>query len=138
MASSHSQSPDNSSDSSNYVPGSCNIGPSEIKRRRIVMWLGCALSLVTLASYGQSHAGRMDRISIALPAFVFSIGFVQSRKKFCLAFGFMGAFDFGKVGVINKVANSEARSADRKTAINLLVQSLLLTAVIVAVTVLLG
>jgi hypothetical protein len=126
------------SDSSNYIPGTCNIGPAEIRRRRIVMWLGCVLSLVTLASYGQSHATKMDRLSIALPAFVFSIGFVQSRKKFCLAFGFMGAFNFGKVGAITKVLTPEQRAADRKTAISLLGQSFLLTAVIVAVTVLIG
>ena len=75
-----------------------------------------------------------DRISIALPAFVFAIGFVQSRKKFCLAFGFMGAFNFGKVGAITKVLTPEQRSADRKTALSLLGQALLLTAVIVAVT----
>ncbi|MEI6120467.1 MAG: hypothetical protein WCQ06_05090 [Actinomycetes bacterium] len=118
----------------NYIPGTCNIGPAEIRRRRIVMWLGCILSVVTIASFQQSHASRIDRISIALPAFVFAIGFVQSRKKFCLAFGFMGAFNFGKVGAITKVLTPEQRSADRKTALSLLGQALLLTAVIVAVT----
>ena len=121
-----------------YIPGTCNIGPAEIRRRRIVMWLGCLLSIVTLASFGQSGASRFDRLSIALPAFVFAIGFVQSRKKFCLAFGFMGAFNFGKVGAVTKVLTPEQRSADRKTALSLLGQALGLTAVIVAITVLLG
>jgi len=50
----------------------------------------------------------------------------------------MGAFNFGKVGAINKVANPEQRSADRKTALTLLGQAIALTAVIVAVTVFLG
>lgn len=121
-----------------YISGVCNIGPAEIRRRRIVMWLGVLLSLVTLASFGQSNASQMDRLSIALPAFVFSIGFVQSRKKFCLAFGFMGAFNFGKVGAITKVLTPEQRAADRKTAITLLGQALAMTVVIVLVTVLLG
>ena len=123
---------------SSYIPGTCNIGPAEIRRRRIVMWLGCVLSIVTLASYTQNHATRFDRLIIALPAFVFSIGFVQSRKKFCLAFGFMGAFNFGKVGAITKVLTPEQRAADRKTALTLLGQAVLLTAIIVAVTVALG
>ena len=49
----------------NYIPGTCNIGPAEIRRRRIVMWLGCILSVVTIASFQQSHASRIDRIVIA-------------------------------------------------------------------------
>jgi hypothetical protein len=132
--------PTNSSSASEdgYISGVCNIGPAEIRRRRIVMWLGVLLSLVTLASFGQSKTSGIDRLSIALPAFVFSIGFVQSRKKFCLAFGFMGAFNFGKVGAITKVLTPEQRTADRKTALMLLAQALGLTAVIVVITVLLG
>jgi hypothetical protein len=123
---------------SEYVPGSCNIGPAEIRRRRIVMWLGCILSIVTIASFAQNNASRSDRLAIFLPAFVFSIGFVQSRKKFCLAFGFMGAFNFGKVGAITKVLTPEQRAADRKTALVLLGQALALTAIITAVTVFLN
>ena len=122
----------------NYVPGSCNIGPSEIRRRRVVMWLGCVLSIVTLASFQQSHATRWDRLSIFLPALVFSVGFVQTRKKFCLAFGFMGAFNFGKVGAISKVATPEERAADRRTALVIAGQALLMTLVIVGITVALG
>jgi hypothetical protein len=110
------KAPLNSSSASGdgYISGVCNIGPAEIRRR------------------------RFDRLTIALPAFVFSIGFVQSRKKFCLAFGFMGAFNFGKVGAITKVLTPEQRAADRKTAVTLLAQAFALTAVIVLVTVFLG
>jgi hypothetical protein len=123
---------------SEYVPGTCNIGPAEIRRRQIVMWLGCVLSIVTIASFAQNSSSRFDRLAVFLPAFVFSIGFVQSRKKFCLAFGFMGAFNFGKVGAITKVLTPEQRSADRKTALVLLGQALALTAIITAVTVFLN
>jgi hypothetical protein len=122
---------------SEYVPGTCNIGPAEIRRRRIVMWLGCILSIVTIASFAQNSSSRFDRLTIILPAFVFAIGFVQSRKKFCLAFGFMGAFNFGKVGAITKVLTPEQRSADRKTALVLLGQAAGLTGIITLVTVLL-
>ena len=50
----------------------------------------------------------------------------------------MGAFNFGKVGAITKVLTPEQRAADRKTALTLLGQAVLLTAIIVAVTVALG
>jgi hypothetical protein len=55
---------------------------------------------------------------------IFSGGYIQSRRKFCLAYGFMGTFNFGPLGKISKVATPEDRKADRKTAISILVQAL--------------
>ncbi len=54
---------------------------------------------------------------------VFAIGFVQSRKKFCLAYGLAGTFNLGKMGEISKVQNPADRAADRKTALVILAQS---------------
>lgn len=54
---------------------------------------------------------------------VFAIGFVQSRKKFCLAYGLAGTFNLGKMGEISKVQNPLDRAADRKTALIILLQS---------------
>ncbi len=120
--------------SEKYVPGTCNIGPAEIRRRRVVMYLGLFLSLITLMSFNASHASRTDRLSIILPALVFSIGFVQTRHKFCLAFGFLGTFNFGKVGALSKVQSKEDKAADRKMAVRITLEALALTAVIVFLT----
>jgi hypothetical protein len=57
---------------------------------------------------------------------VFAIGFIQSRKKFCLAYGFMGTFNFGKLGQISRVSDPVAKKADRKTALTILAQSVFL------------
>ena len=57
---------------------------------------------------------------------VFSIGWIQSRKKFCLAYGFMGVFNFGKAGAAQKVRSKEERSADRATALSILTQGIVL------------
>jgi hypothetical protein len=54
---------------------------------------------------------------------VASIGWVQSRKKFCLAYGFMGTFNFGKLGQLSRVSDSASRAADRKTALSILFQA---------------
>jgi hypothetical protein len=54
---------------------------------------------------------------------VFAIGFIQSRKKFCLAYGLAGTFNFGKLGQISKVSDPIAKKADRKTALSILGQS---------------
>jgi hypothetical protein len=58
-----------------------------------------------------------------------SVGFIQSRSKFCLAYGFAGTFNVGKLGDISRVASPEDRAADRKTALTILGKSLLLAAI---------
>jgi hypothetical protein len=57
---------------------------------------------------------------------IFSVGFIQSRKKFCLAYGLMGTFNLGKLGDISRVQSAEDRKADRRTALTILIQSALL------------
>lgn len=114
---------ENENVSSEYIAGVCNIGPAEIRKRRTVAIVGLFLILVGIASIHQRHTSHLARISIFLPAIVFSIGFVQSRKKFCLAFGFMGTFNFGKSRDLAQVASPEDRAHDRKTALLILGES---------------
>ena len=64
---------------------------------------------------------------------IFATGWVQARKKFCLAFGFMGTFNFGKLGQLSKVASKEERELDRNTALNILVQVIILALAITAI-----
>ena len=68
-----------------------------------------------------------------MPLTIFSVGYVQSRKKFCLAFGFMGTFNFARLGKMSKVVDKASLAADRKTAAIILLQSLGLSAAITAV-----
>ena len=119
-----------------YIPGQCNIGKSEIRKRETVALFGAILSLLSLLSFYHLHTSRFARFSIYLPLLVFSIGFVQSRKRFCLAFGFMGTFNFGRTRELARVASPEDRARDRKTALSILFQSAglaaLLTAIVIA------
>ena len=119
--------------SAEYIPGSCNIGNGEVRRRQAVAIFGLFLisfSAITILATDQS---RNSRLSIFVPALIFAIGFVQSRKKFCLAYGLAGTFNFGKLGQISKVQSTEDRKADRKTAVLILFQSAALAALITAV-----
>ena len=117
-----------------YIPGSCNIGKGEIRRRQVVALIGLALSISSLITLISTNAPRGARLGIFVPLAVASIGWVQSRKKFCLAYGFMGTFNFGKLGQLSRVADSASRAADRKTALSILFQAgayaALLTAII--------
>lgn len=116
-----------------YIPGTCNIGKGEIRRRQLVALIGLALSVTSLVGFVATGAAPTARLGIFLPLAVFAIGFVQSRRKFCLAYGFMGTFNFGKLGQLSKVSSKEAQAADRKTALVILGQSLGLAALLTAV-----
>ena len=119
-----------------YIPGTCNIGGGELTRRRVVALLGLILTLSSAATLISTEASRQSRLGIFLPALVMSVGWVQSRKRFCLAYGFAGTFNFGSLGKLSKVSDQAARTADRKTAIKILAQSalyaMLITAALVA------
>ena len=119
-----------------YIPGACNIGKGEIRQRQIVALIGLAISMSSFIALISTGAPRGARLGIFIPLAVASIGWVQSRKKFCLAYGFMGTFNFGKLGQLSKVSDSASRAADRKTALSILFQAgayaLIATAIIYA------
>jgi hypothetical protein len=115
-----------------YIPGTCNIGEGEISRRRMVALIGLIFTLSSLATSIANGASREARLGIFIPALVMSVGWVQSRKKFCLAYGFAGTFNFGKLGAISRVSDPGERKADRLTAIKIFAQSALYAAIVTA------
>jgi hypothetical protein len=119
--------------SSEYIAGSCNIGKGEIRRRHSVSIVGLFLVFFSASTILGTEQSRSVRLSIFLPAMIFAVGFIQARKKFCLAYGLAGTFNFGKLGSITKVQSEADKKADRKTAINIFVQSALLAAAITLV-----
>lgn len=112
--------------SQEYIPGTCNIGKGEIRRRQVVALAGAVISVTSLIGLLGTDAARSARLSLFIPLMVFAIGFIQSRKKFCLAYGFLGTFNFGGLGQLSRVADPIAKKADRKTALTILLQSALL------------
>jgi hypothetical protein len=118
-----------------YIPGTCNIGGDELRSRRIVAAIGFVLSLSALSALITTDASQSARIGIFIPLLVMSVGWVQSRKKFCLAYGFAGTFNFGKLGHLSRVADPIARAADRRQAIMIFAQSALYAAVLTALVV---
>ena len=118
-----------------YVPGTCNIGEGEVNRRRIVAAIGFVLSLSALTTFITTDVPQNVRLGIFIPLLVMTIGWVQSRKKFCLAYGLTGTFNFGKLGHISRVADPIARAADRRTALIIFAQSTLYAAALTALVV---
>lgn len=118
-----------------YVPGSCNLGKAEIRSRQFVALVGLILTITGFLGLLAADAPQSARWSIFIPLMVFSVGFIQSRKRFCLAYGFMGTFNLGRLGELSRVQSPEDRRADRKTALTILFQAALLAISLTAVAV---
>ena len=120
-----------------YVPGTCNLGKDEIRRRQVVALIGAVLTIISFSGLVVTDTANFARWSLFAPLMIFSVGFIQSRKKFCLAYGLMGTFNLGKLGDISRVQSAEDRKADRKTALPIFIQSALLAFALSALFVLL-
>ena len=119
--------------STQYIPGACNLGKDEIRSRQIVALFGLFLTISSVIVILAADQGRSIRFSIFIPAMIFSVGFVQSRSKFCLAYGLAGTFNFDRLGKVSRVQSAQDRKADRKTAIVILLKSAALAAAITLV-----
>ena len=108
-------SPDTTT-SSGYQPGVCNIGPDEIARRRRAGHVGLLATLVALAVSVVIGAPPLARFLVAIPAAGAASGYLQARLKFCAGFGVRGVFNFGSVGPTHRMADVEARARDRAMA----------------------
>ena len=116
-----------------YIPGTCNIGKGEVRKRQLVALVGLFFSISTLFAFNTVDTPTEVRLGIFFPLMVASVGFIQSRSKFCLAYGFAGTFNVGKMGDIKRVSSKEDRAADRKTALVILGKSFVLAAIATAV-----
>jgi hypothetical protein len=120
-----------------YVAGSCNIGPSEIHRRYQVAITGGALYLLLSAILIASHQSNSTRLIAFAPAMLASVGFIQARNRFCFAYGLMGVFNFDTAGDVKKIKDPAALKADRINALKIIVKSLLLASLMTALVVIL-
>jgi predicted RND superfamily exporter protein len=102
--------------SDTYIPGTCNLGKAEVRRRQFVAFLGLALSL--FSAFGLWQGSTLTRATIFLPLFVFAVGYVA------------GAFNLGRLGELSRVQDPADRAADRKTALSILGQAALLALVL--------
>jgi hypothetical protein len=104
-----------------YIPGICNIGPAEIKRRRQSGYIGLIVTIILWAVLAAIHSPAGVRLLVFFPVMMSASGFIQSYKHFCAGFGMKGLFNFGtEVGQTDTVAQKEFRSKDRREALQIL------------------
>lgn len=117
-----------------YQPGVCNIGPAEIRRRRLSGWIGLAVAVVFLAlAFGLGWAAPW-RLLVALPAFLSATGFLQAAFHFCVGFATRGLYNFGDLGHEETVMEAEFRKKDQRKGlqINLLSAGIAIVVALVA------
>ncbi len=99
-----------------YRPGTCNIGPAEIGRRRRAGHVGLVATIILLALLVAIAAPPVVRVVVALPAAAAASGYLQAWLRFCAGFGSRGVFNFGPLGRAQPVSDPEARARDRRKA----------------------
>jgi hypothetical protein len=112
------------SDAPGYVPGTCNIGPEEIARRRRSGTIALGATAALWAGLALIDAPPVTRLVVGVPAAVAASGFLQARLRFCAGFGSLGLYNFGPVGPKEQVIDPEARQLDRRRAMQISAGSL--------------
>ncbi len=114
-----------------YIPGACNIGKSEIERRKQGGWIGLIVTVILYAILAYFEIPRIWRLIIFFPATMAVIGFLQARMHFCAYFGMVGVFNFGpEVGKTDTVEQAEFRAADRRKAWQIIIYSVFIGAAV--------
>ncbi len=96
-----------------YVPGVCNIGPWEARRRWAFGIAGLVIAgalLVLLVALG---APAIARLLVLIPAWGGAFSVLQARRRFCGAYALRRISNFGDTyGTVRDVADEAAHRAD--------------------------
>jgi len=113
-----------------YVPGVCNIGEEEIRKRKQSGWIGLIATAVLWALFIWFNVPQVWRLTLFIPAMMSATGFLQAYMHFCAYFGFASLFNFGNVGKTDSVSQAEFRSKDRRRAWQIVIYSVLIGVII--------
>ena len=96
-----------------YVPGACNIGAFEIRRRRAFAIAGFVIAGLLFAALVAVDAPAWTRLVLLVPLMGGIFSWLQARRRFCAAFAMQGVANFGKAADLQKgVQDGDARRAD--------------------------
>ena len=108
-----------------YVPGTCNIGPAEIKKRRNSAVFSAVVAIAVIVLLELIQADKTWRLILFIPAASFGVGFLQWYNKFCVAFGMKGIFNFGDIGKTFSVEQKENFQKDRAKAWKMIITGIM-------------
>mgnify|MGYP001766258656 CR=1 FL=1 len=109
-----------------YIPGVCNIGDEEIKKRKQAGWGGLIATIVLWGLFIWFNTPQIWRLTLFFPAMMSAMGFLQAYMHFCAYFGFASLFNFGDVGTTDSIQQAEFRAKDKKKAWQIVMYSVLI------------
>ncbi len=96
-----------------YVPGVCNIGPWETRRRLAFGVAGLVAAAVLLAALVAVHAPAAARALVLLPVWGGTFSVLQARRHFCGAYAMRRISNFGDtLDAVRRVEDEAAHRAD--------------------------
>lgn len=106
----------NSIQSEGYIPGTCNIGKEEIKRRKLAAAFGILTVIIFIAVFQMLEIVKIWRLFLFFPVTFTVIGILQVYMRFCVNFGSRGVYNFGKTGNTHHVKEDEFIKKDKAKA----------------------
>src|SRR6187399_604192 len=115
-----------------YIPGHCNLGTDEIRRRMKIGYIGMVLTFIVFLFLEIMDARRGYRILVFPPIAYALSGFLQARHKFCYVYGWAGLYSMTGRKHFHKVEQPESALKDRRTALKIISMVLLGSIVLTA------
>jgi hypothetical protein len=103
-----------------YIPGQCNIGPEEIRKRNRIGFIGLALMIAFIIVAEVYQIPQGWKLLLFAPTTYAMSGFIQARHKFCFMFGYFGIFNIK--GKRTRVIDPDQLRQDRLNALKIIGQ----------------
>jgi len=116
---------------------SCNIGGPEVQRRKIAGIISACFTVFIAISLIGIDASKILRCVIFIPILMTVIGWYQTRRRFCLAYGLAGVFNLGDLGKVQSIMDPVLRRRDRIQAIKTIGEAVLISTVLTVLFVIL-
>ena len=103
-----------------YVPGVCNIGRWEVRRRRTFAIIGFVIGFAALALMLAVAAPAPARLLLLFPFWGGSFSWLQARRRFCAGFAMASLSNFGDGDATRRqVTDPEAHRRDMFAALRM-------------------
>ena len=120
--------------STTYIPGVCNIGPAEIKQRKLAGIVGLSATIILFSVLLTVGFDKPWRLVIFIPAMIGAIGYLQAAFHFCVRFGTTGLFNMGTtLDTRESVDQATYRHKDQRKALLISALSLAIAAAVTAI-----
>lgn len=110
-----------------YVPGVCNIGIYEIRRRKIFSFVGYIMFFGMLIYFFVMDTPPLLRATLAIPALIQSINYLQVTNKFCVNFGLRQMYNFSDSSNTQHITDDESIKKDYEKSLRIILLSLLIS-----------